>query len=130
MSSIDSFFYAGKIDLRSEIKEDIEMILVQPERSIPYFRSYGAGITEYENEPISFGMMIQLRYEIAMALATRNSYVSNGDSGTPDRRAITSQMAISVKQSESGLDIEIPFIALIDTTDQSNSVRLSLGVGI
>jgi hypothetical protein len=127
MSSVDSFFYASQIDLREEIKDDIEMSLIQEKRSLPYFRSYGAGVTEYENEPISFGMMIKMRYEIAMWLAKRNGYVSNGDNGTPDRRAVTSQMAISVKQNEAGIDITVPFIAFIDVNDQSNSVTISLG---
>jgi hypothetical protein len=126
MSSIDTFFYAGQIDLRTEIAEDIEMSLVQPKRSIPYFRAYGAGVSEYENQPITFDMMIRLRYEIALWLAKRNSYVSNGDNGTPDRRAVTSQMAITVNRSENGLDIDVPFLALFDLTDK-NSVTIPLG---
>jgi hypothetical protein len=127
MSSIDTFFYAGQIDLRTEIMEDIETALMQPKRSLPYFRSYGAGVSEYENEPVSFGMLIKLRYEIAMALSQRNGYVSNGDNGTLDRRAVTSQTAVTVEQNGPGIDITVPFIALADLMDASNSITISLG---
>jgi hypothetical protein len=128
MSSIDTFFYASHLDLRTEIMEDIEMSLMQPKRSLPYFRSYGAGVIEYENLPITFDMMIRLRYEIALWMAKRNGYVSNGDNGTPDRRAVTSQMGITVKPAENGLDIDVPFIALFDLTDKSNSITIPLGI--
>ncbi len=73
-------------------------------------------------------MLIKLRYEIAMALSQRNAYVSNGDNGTPDRRAVTSQTAVTVEQNGAGLDITVPFIALTDLTNTSNRVTISLGV--
>jgi hypothetical protein len=127
MASVDHFFYAGMMDLRQEIMDDIETSLLVGSRTIPYFRDYGAGIQSYENEPISFSTLVKLRYDIASWLAKRNMYISDGNNNYPDRRAITSQMVVQVEQKVDNIDITVPILTLYDMDATNKVVSVSIG---
>jgi hypothetical protein len=93
-----------------------------PDRSLPYLRNYGAGLDQYENQPINLELLVKIKYDIASWIAERNQIVSSGQEGLPDRRAITSQTAITVVKSAEGdgIDINIPIICLYDVTKIDN----------
>jgi hypothetical protein len=125
--SIDSFFFAGDMDIDKEIKDDIEVSVMQSKRSLPYFREYGGNLEQYLNIPFSYTTVIKIRYEITSWIAQRNSYVSNGDNGTPDRRAVSSQSVIDVEKYNMGMNIGIRYIPLY-ATDTMKAVSINMGV--
>jgi hypothetical protein len=124
--SIDSFFFSGDMDIDQEIRDDIEVSVIQSKRALPYFREYGGNLEQYLNIPFSYSTMIKIRYDVTSWIAQRNSYVSNGDNGTPDRRAVTSQLAIDIRKYDMGMYIGIRYIPLY-ATDKMESVSLHMG---
>jgi len=116
MSSMGSFFYWGLEDLPTEINDDVQWGLIQPKRSMFYNRGYGAGLAEFENAPIGLQSMVLIKYEAAKFMAVRNSVVTNGSSGYPERRVATSQDIITVDVDGNGqapgLNVNVPFIML------------------
>jgi tRNA(Glu) U13 pseudouridine synthase TruD len=56
-----------------------------------------------------------MRYEIADWIARRNRYVSSGNGGTRDRRAVTSQTVIQTSAGKDTTDVSVPYILLADT---------------
>lgn len=107
MSYWDTFLYYGKGDLEDETIYDIYEILLQPKRSLYYYRKGSAGIDEYENNPNSLSIQVFLRFDIASTIAYRNSIVSNGENGLVDRRIGVSQNFISFISKNGDLDINI-----------------------
>lgn len=122
---MDHFFYANMMTLRKEIMDDIETSLLVGDRSIPYFREYGAGLSTYENEPVSFSTLIKMRYDVASWLAKRNIYVSDGNDDKPDRRAVTSQTLIKIEQMEDHIDVVIPILTMFDM--EVSNMKVSVG---
>jgi hypothetical protein len=113
---IDYFFYYGDIDLYDEVDADIAQGVVQDKRSMYYFRDFGAGLYQYENEnPSDLATAVAMRYEIADWIARRNRYVSSGNGGTRDRRAVTSQTVIQTSAGKDTTDVSVPYILLADT---------------
>jgi hypothetical protein len=113
---IDYFFYYGDIDLYDEVQADIEQGIVQDKRSMYYFRDYGAGLYQYENESFSnLATAVAMRYEIASWIARRNQSVSSGAGGTRDRRAVTSQTVIKTNTGKDSTDVSVPYVLLSDT---------------
>jgi hypothetical protein len=123
--TMQSFFYWGLMPLADEVADDILAGLVQPKRSMYYNRSYGAGLSDYENAPISLSNLVMIKYEAAKFMALRNNLVTDGNSG-PDRRAATSQNLVSVQSNGAGIDVTVPYIMLADMT-KPGSASLQFG---
>lgn len=121
----DFFFYCGKADQIAEIEADILAGLTQDTRSMPYDRSYGAGVTEYENLPTGSVFAELLKYKIAAWMAERNSQVSDGSNGTRDMRALTSQTVIEIVQRDGAVSITVPYIPMFDA-ERAGQVVVSL----
>lgn len=121
-----SFFYWGIIPLTDEIQDDILWGLVQGKRSLFYNREYGAGLSDYENAPISASTMVMLKYEATRFMAIRNNVVSDGSDGAVDRRAATSQEVVTVEKIGAGFDVTVPYWMLADLSRQK-SVSLPIG---
>lgn len=114
MISSDYFFYYGLVDQRAEISSDITQGVMQPKRSLFYDRSFGAGISEYENTPGGLSLEVGIKYDIASWIAQRNSEVSDGSNDTRDRRAVASQGSISVEQNGTDIDVAVLYIPYFD----------------
>jgi hypothetical protein len=126
--SMDSFFNWGNRELGQEIEDDIVLGLLQPKRSLFYSRSYGAGINMLENTPASITLQILGRYEVAKFMGYRNSVVTNGQNGLPDRRAVASQGSIDISVDRAGqVDFTVNYIPLYDYQSQK-SVGLPVGI--
>ena len=108
------FLFYGKIDLHEEVKADIMQGAMQDSRSMSYYRDFGAGISDYENAPNEFGSAVALKYNLANWIAKRNQDVSDGSNGTRDRRAVTSQNAITIVQNHDEMDIQLLYILFAD----------------
>lgn len=126
-ASSDYFFYYQNIDFRDMCKHDLLELLSQPARSMYFFSKYGAGIKNFENFPTGFIMRIGITYGIANAIAKRNTFVTDGSGGTPDRRIATSQEAVEYEQGEMGnLDVSVFYFLFADLKKQDN-IKLSTG---
>lgn len=106
----DNFFYYGDGELEDECEFDLYQLLLQPKRSLYYNRRESAGVTEYENNPNSLSLQVNARYEIASAIAYRNSIVVNGSNNTKDRRMAVSQNTIGFEARNGDLNIKILYI--------------------
>lgn len=107
-SSIDYFFFYGKNSLEEESVSDLFGLILQPKRSLYYSRSDGSGVERYENYPDALTLQIGLRFDIAQAVANRNSLVVNGRDGFRDRRIAVSQFSIKFYSNKQGdLDVTI-----------------------
>jgi hypothetical protein len=107
------FFYGeGQISLNDENEFDIWQGVLQPQKSLLYFRQEGAGLYELENRPNYIALMIKTGYAVVNWAAFRNSYVSNGSNNQPDRRVAISQQTVVVQQdTQRGLlDVEVGYI--------------------
>lgn len=104
----DTFFYYGgeksKSDisvLDTECRTDLYELLLQNKRSLFYYRSGSAGVSEYENNPNGIGLQIFARFDIAEAVSYRNQLVSNGEGDSVDRRIAVSQNSVGFEQPQS-----------------------------
>jgi hypothetical protein len=122
------FFYAeNELDYRDACLHDIYEIALQPNRSMYYFREYGAG--QRYNFPVSLTERIMIPFNIANAIAKRNLYVSDGSGGIPDMRIATSQDAISFSVDDMGnIDITVLYFLYADLRDRQ-SARLQVNGG-
>lgn len=123
---IDYFFYYGKVAQAKEVSADLEMNLLQPKRTMFYFRSSGCEISDYENKPISLVTKILLKYSVIKAIATMNTYVTDGSNGTRDRRVLSSQNNVDIASKGSELDIHISYLPMYDV-EQKDTLDLALG---
>lgn len=110
----DYFFFYGQVDQRKEIEADLITLVMQDKRSLFYDRSFGAGIGEYENTPGGLSLEVNMKYDIATAIAKRNYEVTDGTNGTRDRRAISSQSAIRIDQAPGEVDVQVLYIPYFD----------------
>lgn len=101
VSPWDMFFNYGKINLEDEVVYDLYELLLQPKRSMYYFRDGSGGVTDYENYPSGIQLLL-MKFSIASAIAKRNNYVSNGELKTRDRRAAVSQDFITIEYDKNG----------------------------
>jgi hypothetical protein len=122
----DLFFYYGETrDLELECRFDLFELLLQNKRSLFYSRRLAAGLDQYENNPNTVKLQVLGKYEIASAVAYRNSLVSDGTTGHPDRRIAVSQNSIGIKQKRDETNIEIFYFLFSDyETPRSNSFEL------
>lgn len=126
LSDFDIFFYYGEGDLEIETKSDILMNLLQDKRSLLYNADEGAGISAYENFPNANYIRVLLPYLIVDSLSRRNSNVSNGENGLPDRRVAVSQSTIFIENSDSHISISVYYVPL--TGLQPKSIEIKVGV--
>jgi hypothetical protein len=105
-SSSDLFFYYGT-DVEKECESELLNLVMNPRGAMMYNRRYGAGASDFENYPNGFSMQVVLRYQIADAVAYRNSTVTDGSNNTIDRRIAVSQNFISFIPNNGELDINI-----------------------
>jgi hypothetical protein len=128
IANIDNFFYYGNGDLKDEIEYDLMVGLLQPKKKLFYFRSEGAGVSEYENYPDGLMLQISLRYTITDWISRRNTIVSNGQNNLPDRRVAISQNIISIEsQGKGSINVSVMYIPLFDFK-KTNNVTLAIGV--
>ena len=114
VSPWDMFFSYGKIDLESEVVYDLYEVLLQPQRSLFYFRDGSGGVTEFENYPSGINLIL-MKFQAASAIAKRNDYVSNGERSLRDRRAATSQEFITLEYDSNGnIDLGVKFFLYND----------------
>jgi hypothetical protein len=123
----DYFFFYGKAPIEDETAHDLMLMLLQPKRKMFYNRSEGAGVSDYQNYPNALSLQIGLRYDITIAIAYRNYYVTDGSNGTIDRRIASSQLSISFDQDDNGnLDLSVYYFMYGNMNIPQN---LSLPVG-
>ena len=124
-SSWDIFFFYGKNDLDLESQYDLYEMLLQPKRSLYFFRRGSAGVSEYVNNPNGIDLQVFARFEIANAIAYRNTIVSRGENGTKDRRIAVSQTSIGFESKNDELNVRILYFLFADyETPKSNSFPL------
>lgn len=126
LQDFDNFFYWDKNNLSDGNKSEIMAGLMQPSRSLYYSRSWGAGVDNYENRPVSINNLVQIRYNILRFFARRNVLVTNGDEDYPDRRAVTSQNVIDVQNDvrTGNITINVLYYNLFETTPRENVVSV------
>lgn len=113
LSDLDAFFYYGEqgSDLLLETESDLLAGIMQPKRTLYYNRRDSSGVPEKENFPNSFILAISTRYDITNWNAFRNTQVSDGSKGNPDRRVAISQNSIEIVQNQKGeMNVQIGFI--------------------
>ena len=125
LANWDIFFYYGLSDLDLESRFDLFQILIEEKRSLYYNRQESAGITEYENNPNSLNLQINAKYDIASAIAYRNTIVTTGANNTTDRRIAISQNSIGFEVTGENLDIKVLYFLYADYEQpKSNSFPL------
>jgi len=110
----DIFFYYGKSDLGLENQFDLYQIITQPKRSLFYNRRESSGLSEYENNPNALQLQVLARFDIANAVAYRNTLVVDGTEGRKDRRIAVSQNSIGFDNRNGELDISILYFNYFD----------------
>lgn len=124
-TSWDTFFFYGKGDLDYEAEYDLYELLIQAKRSLFYYRNGSAGVSEYENNPNGIALQVFARFEIANAIAYRNTIISNGSIGGKDRRIAVSQNSIGFENKNGELDVQVVYFLYADyETPKSNSFPL------
>jgi len=110
----DIFFFYGKSELDLECRFDLYELLLQNKRSLFYGRRLSAGVNTFENMPNSIELQVLGRFDIASAVAYRNSVVSAGSGGSVDRRIAVSQYSISFLAKDGNLDVNILYFLFSD----------------
>ena len=126
ISNWDAFFWYGQISSEEQAYFDLLELLIQQKRSFFYYRRGSAGVSEYENNPNGFALQILARFEIANAVAYRNSRVVDGSGGTVDRRIAVSQNAIGFDQDGGNLNVQVLYF-LYDNYEEPKSNSFPLG---
>lgn len=125
LKDFDNFFYYGLGNLDDEIKSDLFVLLLQPQRSLFYSRDRNsAGIFKYENLPGGVNMEIGIRFDIISAIGKRNLSVS---ANNPNRQVAASQSEIIINQERGQVDVTVPYIPLKDFR-QSDSITIPVGI--
>ena len=110
LSSWDIFFYYGQSDINLEMQSDLMLLALQSDRSLYYDRRESGGIAGYENHPNDLNLQVNIRYNIANAVAWKNGISASGIDGMPDRRIALSQNSISFLKSGGELNVALLFI--------------------
>lgn len=122
----DMFFYYGTEELNQEDEDEFDVMqgLMQPKKSLMYFRQEGAGVQDNENMPGALANYILLRADIVKWFAFRNGYVSDGRNNFPDRRLLTSQNIIGMQELIKGeLNLIVFYITFRDYKNIKNAVQ-------
>lgn len=122
MSNFEIFFFYGEpgSDLAMEIESDLVAGCIQPKKSLFYNRRDAAGVPEKENHPNAFVLQILTKYDIVKWNAWRNTQVSDGTNGNPDRRIALSQSSIAIQQSGQNMDILVNYIPFSNIKKPAN----------
>lgn len=112
VENMDLFFYYGEkgSDPDMETQSDIVAGILQAKRSLFYDRKDSTGVPDKQNYPNSFILGFMTRYDIVNWNAWRNTQVSDGTNGNPDRRVVMSQTSIEITQSGQELDLNVKYI--------------------
>ena len=126
LKDFDIFFYYGENDILSEIKSDVLANLLQPGRSLLFNRHLdSAGITKYENYPISVLLQTKIPYDIVNSLALRNQYVSNGEDDLPERRIAISQNNVRLDSDKKGnLEVTVYYVPLVTLKEEKAKITV------
>jgi hypothetical protein len=92
-----------------------------------YNRQFGGGISEYENQPNNLLTQIGLRFDIANAVAYRNTTVTDGSDNTIDRRLAVSQNSIYFEIERDQLNIGVLYIPYLNY-ENFEQITIPLGV--
>lgn len=120
------FFYYDESSLDDMNELNLTQGLMQPRRTLYYFRQEGAGVQESENLPNSLGLFISLRYNIVKWIAYMNDYVTDGDEGFPDRRLAVSQEFITISQKGQEVDVDVFYIPF---NNYKNPLNITVQIG-
>lgn len=121
----ESFFYYGNDTLENETLYDMTELLMQPKRSLYYFRRGSGGLNLYENNPNGLALSIFMRYEITSAIGYRNTIVVAGENGFRDRRVAVSQQSIKIIPAGNNVDVDVLYFLFADfEKPRSNSFKL------
>jgi len=110
LSSWDIFFYYGQSNIDLEMQSDLMLLVLQSDRSLYYDRRESGGVAGYENHPNDLNLQVNIRYNIANAVAWKNGIYASGIDGMPDRRIALSQNSISFSKSGGELNVALLFI--------------------
>lgn len=119
----DNFFYYGENVIEKDVEDEFDVWcgILQPLKSLFYFREEGAGVSQSENLPNTLSLLMGLNYNITKWFAFRNSYVSDGRDNFPDRRIAVSQQTIGIEQDNQGnLNIDLFYISFSDYEKPKN----------
>jgi hypothetical protein len=116
------FLYYGKNNLENETLNDLQTGCIQPKRSQFFNRQDSCGISDYENYPNGFSLLISMKAAIVKWIQYRNGYISNQ---IPDRRVAVSQNTINIEQSGSEIKLDITYIPY---SDFKNPQKANIGV--
>lgn len=128
LSDLDIFYYYGEegSNLEMETQSDILAGLIQPKRTMFYNRQDSSGVPEKENFPNSFILEISMKYNIANWVSFRNTKVSDGANGTPERRVAVSQDSIAVNYNNKGeTNVNVQYIPFANI-NQKTQVTIPL----
>lgn len=125
----DHFWYAGQLDLQSEIEADMMWGLLQPKGSMFFARDEGTIAARRVNSSGSVFQEIQFRYDIAMQLANRNIEVGDGSQDGRDYRALASQSTITfIRPTPGDLNINVGYLLSKDRAKPEDLKLNTLGV--
>lgn len=124
--SSDVFFYHDTVDVSEQIKADLLVGLTLPVASLFYNRSYGCDFSPIEGAPNSLFMQVVIAYAVALFIANRNRVVTDGTSGSVDRRALASQDMVSVTPNGKNLDVGVGYIETRNPQGQ-HTLRWTMG---
>ncbi len=129
--TFDSFFYYGQNDITVECINDVSETILQPKGSMFYDRSNGTDLAATRNNPRGGMLDFLMRFDIAAAIARRNSEVSDGSNNTKDRRVAASQSSVEIAYPpKGGADVTVSFIMFSGLRNIRNlAVSLPAGAG-
>lgn len=109
LSNFDIFFFYGEdgSDSELECKHNVLLQVIQPPKTFFYGRDKISGISIFENQIISLLAQINIKYEIAMAIATYNNSLFIDENSEVDRRFAVSQDSIFIEDKGEEFDLFI-----------------------
>lgn len=115
----DYFFYYDNLPKKDIIQFEVMQGIIQPSRSLYYDRQDSCGIDAMENDPQSISTSIFVKYKIINWIAYRNSYVTDGNNNTTDKRIAASQNTINIENTTGVMNIAVYYISMDDISQQN-----------
>ncbi len=122
---MDDFFWHGQNPLLHEIEEDVKLVVLQPIGTLYYDRGYGGNVSRHENAPDRIALEIEIRADVVTAISVRNSRVSDGRGGLPDRRVLVSQEMVGVESLDDSIELTVGYIPMAAGAAQTVSLGIS-----
>ncbi len=126
ITSSDFLFNYKDISNELMAEHELSLLISQPRRSLFFFRRYGAGLEEFENQPNTVLLQVKARHRILEAINYHNLFITDGRDNTIDRRIAASQGSINVKSEGSNIDIEV-FYFLYNKYQDLKNLRTQTG---